>query len=48
MDSFGNDFNVLIFGDFNMFNINWIEGFGFLNVLDLVDFCDFFGDKNLF
>ncbi|XP_068723999.1 uncharacterized protein [Montipora capricornis] len=29
-------------------NINWIEGSGFLNALDLADFCDFLGDKNLF
>ena len=48
MDSFGNDSNVLILGDFNMPNINWIEGSGFSNALDLADFCDFLGDKNLF
>ena len=41
--SFGNDSNVLILGDFNMPNINWIEGSGFS-----ADFCDFLGDKNLF
>ena len=48
MDSFGNDSNVLILGDFNMPNINWIKGSGFSNALDLADFCDFLGDKNLF
>ncbi|XP_068695947.1 uncharacterized protein [Montipora foliosa] len=48
INSFGNDSNVLILGDFNMPNINWIEGSGFSNALDLADFCDFLGDKNLF
>ena len=48
MDSFGNDSNVLILGDFNMPNINWIKGSAFSNALDLADFCDFLGDKNLF
>ena len=48
MVSFGNDSNVLILFDFNMPNINWIEGSGLSNALDLADFCDFLGDKNLF
>lgn len=40
--------DMLLLGDFNLPNINWLEGSGFSNSSDLSEFCDFLCDSNLF